>query len=200
MNRTPPSFLARIAALGVSGLLLLTGCSGTGSSDSQSVDPNGAEVNPAGDIPDNQVFVPYADPAGAFTVSVPEGWAQSPDGDAVSFTDKLNTIRVESSTSPTAPTTDSVTADDLPAIASSTPAYAPGEVTTVTRKAGDAVLATYQGDSAADPVTGKVVHDAFERYTFWHDGTTVVLTLSGPVGADNVDPWKIVSDSLAWSK
>jgi len=26
-----------------------------------------------------------------------------------------------------------------------------------------------------------------------------VLTLSGPVGADNVDPWRIVTDSLAWS-
>jgi hypothetical protein len=25
-----------------------------------------------------------------------------------------------------------------------------------------------------------------------------VLTLSGPKGADNVDPWRIVSDSLKW--
>jgi hypothetical protein len=32
-----------------------------------------------------------------------------------------------------------------------------------------------------------------------HDGREVVLTLSGPKGADNVDPWRIVTDSLRWS-
>ena len=145
--------------------------------------------------------MPYADPAGAFTVSVPEGWAQSPDGDAVSFTDKLNTVRVRVLDV-------AVGADDRlrhrrrPSGDRLLHTRATRRATSrrSRRKAGDAVLATYQGDSAADPVTGKVVHDAFERYTFWHDGTTVVLTLSGPVGADNVDPWKIVSDSLAWSK
>ena len=200
MNHRTRSILARAAAVALAGGLALTGCSAGGSSGAPSVNPNGAEVNPAGDIPDNQVFVPYTDPSGAFTVSVPEGWAQSPDGSAVSFTDKLNTVRIESSTTPTAPTIASVTADDLPTIASSTPAYKAGDVSTVSRKGGDAVLATYQGDSAPDPVTGKAVRDAFERYAFWHAGTQVVLTLSGPVGADNVDPWKIVSDSLTWSQ
>ena len=37
-----------------------------------------------------------------------------------------------------------------------------------------------------------------ERYTFWHDGQEAVLTLSGPKGADNVDPWRIVTNSLRW--
>jgi hypothetical protein len=27
-----------------------------------------------------------------------------------------------------------------------------------------------------------------------------VLTLSGPKGADNVDPWKIVTDSLRYTR
>jgi hypothetical protein len=26
----------------------------------------------------------------------------------------------------------------------------------------------------------------------------VILTLSGPVGADNADPWRVVTDSLQW--
>lgn len=68
----------------------------------------------------------------------------------------------------------------------------------MTRKAGPVVLLTYQGDSAKDPVTGKVVRDAFERYAFYRQGHEVDLTLSGPVNADNVDPWRIVSDSFAW--
>lgn len=192
----------RLAALAVVGVVALGACSGPSSSDSpasaQSVTPGGPEVNPAGDIPDNQVYVAYADRSGAFSVKVPEGWASSDSGGAVTFTDKLNAIRIESSSTPSAPTLDSVTAE-LATISSSTPAYGASDVTGVVRTAGNGILATYEGDAAADPVTGKVVHDAFERYEFWHAGRLVVLTLSGPVGADNVDPWKIVSDSLAWS-
>jgi hypothetical protein len=191
----------RLAALGVVGVVALGACSAptTGSpAAEQSVTPGAPEVNPAGDIPDNQVFIVYADPSGAFTVKVPEGWASSDSGGAATFTDKLNAIRVESSSTATAPSIDGVTAE-MSSLAPSIPGYAAGDVTGVVRVAGDGILATYQGDAPADPVTGKVVRDAFERYEFWHDGRLVVLTLSGPVGADNVDPWKIVSDSLTWT-
>jgi hypothetical protein len=60
------------------------------------------------------------------------------------------------------------------------------------------VLVRYQGDSPQDPVTGKVVRDAFERYVYYHNGQRLNLTLSGPTNADNVDPWRIVSDSVRW--
>ncbi len=43
-----------------------------------------------------------------------------------------------------------------------------------------------------------MVRDAFERYVFYRQGHKVDLTLSGPVNADNVDPWRTVSDSFAW--
>src|SRR5262245_28306010 len=56
------------------------------------VNPNGPETNPAGDIPDNQVFVDYTPPAGGFTVKVPEGWARSSRSGAVTFADKLNSV------------------------------------------------------------------------------------------------------------
>ncbi|WP_256796422.1 hypothetical protein [Terrabacter sp. Ter38] len=69
----------------------------------------------------------------------------------------------------------------------------------MSRTAGPVVLLTYQGDSAVDPVTGKVVRDAFERYSYFRAGTRVDLTLSGPVSADNVDPWRTVSNSLRWT-
>lgn len=68
----------------------------------------------------------------------------------------------------------------------------------ISRHAGKAVLLTYQGDSAPDPVTGKVVRDAFERYAFHRQGHEVDVTLSGPLHADNVDPWRIVTDSFTW--
>ena len=60
------------------------------------------------------------------------------------------------------------------------------------------MLITYQGTSPPNPVTGKIGTDAIERYEFWRDGHEVILTLSGPVGADNVDPWRTITDSLQW--
>jgi len=47
-------------------------------------------------------------------------------------------------------------------------------------------------------VTGKVVRDDVERYEFWRGGTEAVLTLSGAAGSDNVDPWRLVTDSFTW--
>ncbi len=94
------------------------------------------------------------------------------------------------------PTVASVTSADVPSLTSAVSNFALGDVTAVTRKGGDAVLLTYEADSAPDSVTNKVVRDAIERYTFYSKGTRVDLTLTGPKGADNVDPWRIVSDSV----
>jgi hypothetical protein len=189
--------------------LLLAGCSGTKpatpvgapatsapAATTGSTHP--AEVNPAGDIPDDQVFVAYSPPGGSFTVKVPEGWGRTSSGGAITFTDKLNSITLESVRAAAAPTVASVRARELPAVAQAGRNYQPGQVSLVRRAAGPAVLATYRADSVPDPVTGKVVRDAVERYEFWRGGTEARLTLSGPVGADNVDPWRTVTDSFRW--
>jgi hypothetical protein len=80
------------------------------------VNPNGPEVNESGDIPDNQAYVAYRPPSGGYSVKVPEGWARSESNGAVIFTDKLNSIRMETVDAPTAPTVASVTQNDIPAI------------------------------------------------------------------------------------
>jgi len=199
-----------LAAAVVAGLALLAGACGTGAgnpyggstattaSPPSAASPNAPEVNPAGDIPDNQVFVPYRPPGARFTFKVPEGWARVQRGGTVTFTDKLNTIRMETRPAPAAPTVASARQAELPAIRSAGRRYEPGEVTRVRRPAGGVVLVTYKADAPADPVTGKVVHDAVERYEYWRGGTEAILTLAGPVGADNVDPWRIVTDSFRW--
>ena len=74
-----------------------------------------------------------------------------------------------------------------------------GKASTVKRKSGNAVLVTYLLSSVANEVTGKTIPVAVERYEFHRNGTSVVLTLSGAKGADNVDPWKIVTDSFSWA-
>ncbi|WP_411152838.1 hypothetical protein [Streptomyces sp. A30] len=210
MNRTH-------LVLPVAGLVLasvaITACSGSGGSSSSggsggpsptsrttqsSPTAPATEVNPTGDIPDNQAYVAFAPPGGGFTVKVPEGWARTGKGAVTSFTDKLNRIELAPASAASAPTTGSVTARTVPQLRRDVPHFAMGHVSVVSRHAGKVVLLTYQGDSAPDPVTGKVVRDAFERYAFHRRGREVDVTLSGPLHADNVDPWRLVTDSFTW--
>ncbi|MFF4120798.1 hypothetical protein [Streptomyces sp. NPDC001714] len=189
------------------------GCSGSGShagsgspaSGSTTVSgqkqPAPTESNPPGDIPDNQVYVSYRPTGGTFTgftLKVPEGWARTSQGSTTAFTDKLNTVKITAVSASGAPTVGSVSNTVVPQLHSQVPKFSSAKVSEVTRHAGRVILLTYQGDSAKDPVTGKVVRDAFERYAFYRAGHEVDLTLSGPVKADNVDPWRIVSDSFTW--
>jgi hypothetical protein len=176
-----------------------TGGPATGGQASTAVSTTAPETSPAGDIPDNQAYVAYTPPGGGYAVKVPEGWSRTSAGGAVTFTDKLNAIAVQSAQA-SAPLTVAQARGELPALGRTLKGFRPGTVTTVSRAAGRAVRTTYLADAAPDPVTGRVVHDAVERYVFFHGGRRVVLTLSGPRGADNVDPWRLVTDSLRWTR
>jgi hypothetical protein len=133
-------------------------------------------------------------------VSIPQGWARSEDGPATVFTDKFNRVRIEVQPRPAAPDVASVKATEVPRLQQSTPGFALTDVGQAQRKGGPAVLVRYQATSAPNPVTGRSVTEAVERYTFWKAGEEAVLTLAGPKGADNVDPWRTVSDSLRWQQ
>jgi hypothetical protein len=195
-------------ALSVVGVVVTSvvaaGCASGGSSASaggtapSSPKAVATESNPPGDIPDNQAFLAYSPPGGGFSVKVPEGWARTAKGSVTTFSDKLNRIELAPVAASAAPTPRSVTDKIVPQLKRQVPNFAMGQVSVVSRHAGKAVLLTYQGDSAADPVTGKVVRDAFQRYAFYRQGHEVDITLSGPVHADNVDPWRIVTDSFVW--
>jgi len=157
------------------------------------------ESNPPGDIPDNTAYVAFSPAGGGYSVKAPEGWSRTSTGAKTSFTDKLNRIQMSAAPAATRPSVASVTKTDFPLVKATVANVTLGKVSTVVRSAGSAILLTYQGDSTPDQVTGKVVRDAFERYTFYRAGKRVDLTLSGPTNADNVDPWRIVSDSLRWN-
>jgi hypothetical protein len=189
--------LALALALGVGAC---GGSSSSGAGRSSPVNPNSAEASPPGDIPDNQAFVPYRPPGGGYTVKVPEGWARSASGPVVAFTDKLNRIQMETTPAHGRMTVSQARRSELPRLASTVKGFRAGTVTAVSRRAGTATRITYLAESRPDPVTGKVRRDAVERYVFFHGGRDVVLTLSGPKGADNVDPWKLVTDSVRWTR
>jgi hypothetical protein len=154
-----------------------------------------AESNPPGDIPDNTVFVPYHSAKGGWTVTVPEGWSRTTTGTTVTFTDKLNTVQVDARPG-AAVTLASARKTDVPALANTTRAFKLTSVTEVTLPAGPAVLISYQANSDPNAVTGKQYRLDVLRYELFHAGTRTTLTLLSPVGADNVDPWRIVTQSL----
>jgi hypothetical protein len=187
MNLRPLALLA---------VLVVAGCGSSAQKQSQpqsaaSANPKAKEVSPSGDIPDNQAYVAFTPPGANFSVKVPEGWSQTTKSGAVSFTDKLNSIRMESA---------SGGAVSLAQAKQDAQSLQSAKVSTVSRKAGTAVRTTFLQAAAPNPVTGKAGTDAVERYVFSHGGKRVTLTLSGPKGADNVDPWRIVTDSLTWSR
>lgn len=187
----------------------LAGCGGSsspsapagsgGAAQRTSVDPNAREVSPAGDIPDNQAYVSYSPPGGGYAVKVPEGWARTTSHGVTSFTDKLNRVQMQTVPAAVALTARDARRTEIPKLAKRVAGFKAAGVSTVSRSAGKAVRIDYQASSPADPVTGRSHVDAVERYVFFRNGKGVVLTLSGPKGADNVDPWKIVTGSLRYT-
>lgn len=115
------------------------------------------------------------------------------------FSDKFNSVRVTLADQPAMPSVASVQASERPALAQSAPCFRAGGVSQVARRSGPAVLITYRASSAPDPVTGKVVVLDVEQYDFWRNGKQASITLSSPKGSDNVDPWRRVTDSFAWT-
>jgi len=157
------------------------------------------DASPPGDIPDTQAFVEFRSPDGRYTITVPEGWARTRQPAGATFTDKLNSIRIDVRTATVAPTPSSVRADQVPELERTAPAFRLDQVTTVHRPAGNAILIAYQARSARDPVTGKRRPQDVEIYEFWNGGLLATITLSSPHGADNVDPWRTVTRSFAWT-
>ena len=156
--------------------------------------PVPVESNPPGDIPDNIAFVPYHSKDG-WSVTVPEGWARTTKGSTVTFTDKLNTVQVDAQPGGPVNVADAKK-QDVAALAASERAFKLVSVSEVTLPAGPAVLISYQANSEPNAVTGQQYRLDVLRYELFHAGTRTTLTLLSPVGADNVDPWKIVTDSF----
>jgi hypothetical protein len=197
---------ACIVALAIPGLIAACGettspggatppAGGNGSTSSPQASQ---EVNPGGDIPDTQTYVAYAFPSGAFTVNVPEGWARTDSGGTVMFISQFNSVALMTVPATAQPTTGSASAGEVPAIQHQSSHVVIGNASATTRPAGQVILITYQADSPPNPVTGHIARLDVERYEFWRSGVEAVITLAAPVGADNVDPWRTITESFTW--
>jgi hypothetical protein len=164
------------------------------------VNPNQHETLPPGDIPDTIAYVPYAVPGMGLTISTPEGWSRTNLPGAVKFTDKLNEVQLFTVPEKGPLTVSAAQAAEIPKLATSVKSFKLQSVTRVSRRGARAVRIAYLGDSQPDPVTGKVGTLAFERYDFLHRDREVVVLVSSPLGSDNVDPWRKITDSLTFTR
>jgi hypothetical protein len=157
-----------------------------------------ADNPPPGDIPDTQAFVKFSGPG--YSLQTPEGWGRTRHGAVITLADKFNAISVEIQKSSSAPTVASVKQRDIPKLKATAKGFQLRTVTRLTRTAGPVVLVTYRAASAPDSVTGKTITEDVERYAFWKSGRLAIVTLQAPKGSDNVDAWKLVTNSFRWSK
>ncbi len=154
------------------------------------------ESTPPGDIPDNVAFVTYRNAGGHYQFTHPEGWAEIIAGATVRYTDKLNGVEVGSGSSTAAVTPATANQVDIPALRKSQPAFELRSVSAVQIPAGRSVRIVYRRNSAADPVTGRRYRDEVERYEVVAGHRKVVVEMFGPVGADNVDAYRTMIQSL----
>jgi hypothetical protein len=157
-----------------------------------------AEKNPPGDIADTQVFIDYASPLG-FTMKVPEGWARSDRVDGASFIDKLDGVIVSVSKATSAPNTEDVKTNEVVNLKTAERAVTVASVKAVKLPGGPAIRIVYTSNSEPNAVTNKQVRLENERYLYFKDGKLVTLELYAPKGADNVDQWQLMSESLRWN-
>jgi hypothetical protein len=159
--------------------------------------PLPAEPNPPGDIPDTQVFVDYHSSLG-YSIKVPEGWSrQGRDGD-VTFTSTYDGVAIQLAPAAAAPSLASVKQEQLAALEKSPAAVRITKVAAVELPAGSAIVISFSSNSEPNAVTGKAIRLENDRYLLWRNGRLATLTLWAPLGADNVDQWRLMSRSFRW--
>jgi hypothetical protein len=209
--RSQPRRVNRWGAVAVTGLVcagLLGACSGGGGTATSTVATGvgsassvtaAPETNTPGDIPDTVAYIPYANAAGGYAFNHPEGWTQTTQGTSVTFTDKYNGVSAGVLPGAAVPTVASVQTTDIPQLQASEPAFGLTSVSAVALPAGSGVVIVYRRNSPPDPVTGRSVRQEVHRFEIFGTTREVALDLYGAVGADNVDPYTRMSQSLRLS-
>src|SRR5262249_8708004 len=154
-----------------------------------------AEANSAatGDIPDNQAFLPFRDPAAGYSMKYPEGWAQNGSSRRLTFRDKNNIVRVVVVRG--AGATAATIRRELAALKGAHVQTGPQRLTI---SGAPAFKVVYQTQSAPNPVTGKRVTLVVDRYYLSHAGKEAIVDLGTPVGVDNVDAYRLMIQSFRW--
>jgi hypothetical protein len=167
----------------------------SGNSQEKPVTP---EKNPPGDIPDNQIFVTYISSQGGYELEVPEGWARTENGRDVTFIYKLDGVSVSTTNTTQHPTSNDIRNNQAEQIKKTGGAVVINSIKDIQILKSPAVHMVYESNSDLDPVTNKRVRLENDVYYFYKNGSLVELRLWAPLGADNIDQWKRISNSFKW--
>lgn len=167
-------------------------------STEQPVPPVSSSQASSSDIPDTQTFVAYASASGHYQLDTPEGWARTTNNTDVAYIFNLDGMQVAITKAATAPTVDSVRANQAVTLQQTGRAIRDVKVSAVQLPSGPAVLISYTSNSDPNSVTGKQVRLENNSYLYYKNGMLATLTLSAPTGADNVDQWLRISHSFKW--
>jgi hypothetical protein len=158
--------------------------------------PSEAQSAATGDIPDNQTFLVFKDPTSGYSVRYPEGWARKGSGSDVTFEEKANVVHIAVAKGP-APSRASTLAG-IKQMHKSDPTVHSSSPEQLTINGAPVVKVTYTRLSAPDPVTGKRLQLTVDRYLYGKGGKVATVDLGTPVGVDNVDAYRMISESFKW--
>jgi hypothetical protein len=165
-------------------------------SASQPPEPEVEAGTPQGDVPDNAVFLTYADTTLGFSIEYVEGWQVTPKSDGVVIKDKDSSETVQIVPLP-GNIAACVDGSELPALQALAD-FALIGADTVDLKGQAITHLSYHVPSPPDPVTDKRVPSTVDR--FYVPGPTgmAIISLSTPDGVDNVDAFRQMIESLSW--
>ena len=190
MFRTP--FAQRFGVAALLGLLVLVP---TGLTSVQAAETAvQAERNPPGDIPDSQAFVVYSGPG--LSMKIPEGWSRKDETNGAIFSDKYNRVEVTIADAKSPPTLDSAKAIEAKQLTSGGRAVVVTGIREASLAGGKAVRIEYAANSEPNAVTNKQIRLERVRYLLFKAGKLVTLDMAAPLGADNVDQWALMANSL----
>ncbi len=160
------------------------------------VDSGGSTTG--GDIPDNAVFLTYTDVSHGFSIVYVEGWHATPTTGGVDIRDKdsIESVQIVPSV---ADVPSYISTTDLPQLQALS-GYQFDTQDTVGVNGQQVDHLVYHAPAPPDPVTGKEVPSTIDRYyVAGPNGQLAVVTLSTPDGVDNVDAFREMIKSFAWS-
>jgi hypothetical protein len=162
--------------------------------------PAAEPSTPSGDVPDNAVFLSYESAAGGYSLQYVEGWVVNPQTDGgVEIRDKDSSEIVQLMPLPAASDLmPYVQQTDLPKVQAASTGFQRTQLTTVSVHGQNAVKLTYTWLSRPDAVTGKNRAVTSDRYYLPGPKQLAVLTLTTPIGVDNVDAFNQILGSFAW--
>lgn len=152
-----------------------------------------------GDIPDTATYLRYR--SRAYSIEYVEGWVQrslSKGGVRVSDIDSYELVTMQAR--PSQSLANYVRGPGTSHSSKEFAHFVKKRMIRTSLPAGTSIRLSFNARSQPDPVTGKRVTLAIDRYFISGKHHLAIITLATPVGVDNVDAFRRIARSFTWIK